>query len=113
MTPNRKFPTITNTSVDAASYIAGTWVQGRMKGPSLVELQIAVGTAATFYVVWSTSQGTGGIFATTSLNSSVAIPAGQLFNLSHHALATTVYFNYQLSATTTVEMFAGSELGIW
>ena len=111
--PRRKFPLITNTSVDAASYFAGTWLQGGMRGHSLIELEMSFGTTATAYVVYSTTQGTGGIFATTALNSSTAIPANQLYNLSHHAHATSIYWNYQLSATTTVKLFTTTELGIW
>lgn len=102
-------------SVDSASYIATSWIAGGQLSPklSMLDVQIALqGTDAIFYVVWSENSDGSSPFATSALNAGGTLKASLLYGFSHTGLA-SVFWNYQLSATTTVELLHVVEQFDW
>lgn len=114
MSSRLKGSSIQNSSIDAASNVYTVWPATGVKtqSHSYLDMQIAVGTACTVYYVWSTNADGSSPFATTVINSSAALTAGNLYDFSLMSKA-SVYFNINISATTTIKQLWINESFDW
>lgn len=105
---------IQNSAVDAASYVATTWIAGGDLNQkfSMLDIETSIGTTAILYKVLSTSSDGTSPFATIAMESGVSLTAGNGYGWSTINKA-SVYMNFQFSATTTVEQFWAVERMKW
>ena len=105
---------VASLAVDAASLVYSAWISGGQLSPvvSYWDIQVDLATTATLGLLISNAATTSGVFATTTLNGSANITAGQLVGFTVMARA-SFFYNFQPSATTTFREFVVNERYDW
>lgn len=105
---------IQNSAVDAASYVATTWIAGGDLNQlfSMLDVETSIATTAILYKVISVNSDGSSPFATIAMNNGVTLTANAGFGWSTFAKAST-FINFQFSATTTLKEFWVVERPRW
>ena len=97
---------IQNSAVDAASFVATTWIAGGDLNQmfSMLDVETSIATTAILYKVISVNSDGSSPFATISMEGGTSLTVGAGYGWSTFAKAST-YINFQFSATTTLKEF--------